>query len=242
MTVDYATADGSAAAPGDYAAGSGTAHLQPGPDREADHRRRQRRHHRRDDRDLHRQPLQPVERDHRRHRHRHRHDHQRRRPPHAVDRKRHRDRGQLRHCQRRLRGHPSAASSSTVTVDYSTFDGSAVAPGDYVAASGTLTFTAGQTAKQIVVAVKGDTAERDQRDLHGQPGQSDERDHLRNRNRDGDDHERRRSSHALDQQRHACRGQLRDDQLHVHGHPLRRQRPARHGRLRNRGRLGDRAR
>jgi large repetitive protein len=51
----------------------------------------------------------------------------------------------------------SAASSSTVTVDYSTFDGAAVAPGDFVAASGTLTFTAGQTTKQIVVAVKGDT-------------------------------------------------------------------------------------
>jgi urease beta subunit len=51
----------------------------------------------------------------------------------------------------------SAASSSTVTVDYSTFDGSAVAPGDYAATSGTLTFTAGQTAKQIVVAVNGDT-------------------------------------------------------------------------------------
>jgi hypothetical protein len=51
----------------------------------------------------------------------------------------------------------SAASSSTVTVDYATFDGSAVAASDYVAASGTLTFTAGQTAKQIVVAVRGDT-------------------------------------------------------------------------------------
>jgi Calx-beta domain-containing protein len=44
-----------------------------------------------------------------------------------------------------------------VTVDYSTFDGSAAAPGDYASASGTLTFTPGQTAKQIVVAVKGET-------------------------------------------------------------------------------------
>jgi Calx-beta domain-containing protein len=51
----------------------------------------------------------------------------------------------------------SAASASTVTVDYSSFDGSAVAPGDYAATSGTLTFTPGQTAKQILVAVKGDT-------------------------------------------------------------------------------------
>ena len=51
----------------------------------------------------------------------------------------------------------SAASSSTVTVDYSTFDGGAIQPADYVATSGTLTFTAGQTSKQINVAVKGDT-------------------------------------------------------------------------------------
>jgi urease beta subunit len=51
----------------------------------------------------------------------------------------------------------SAVSASTVTVDYSTFDGSAAEPGDYVATSGALTFTPGQTAKQIVVAVKGET-------------------------------------------------------------------------------------
>jgi chitinase len=51
----------------------------------------------------------------------------------------------------------SAVSASTVTVDYATFDGSAVAPGDYAATSGTLTFTPGQTAKQIVVLVNGDT-------------------------------------------------------------------------------------
>ena len=50
-----------------------------------------------------------------------------------------------------------AASTNTVTVDYSTFDGSAVAPGDYAATSGTLTFTPGQTAKQISVPVNGDS-------------------------------------------------------------------------------------
>src|SRR6185295_13806959 len=51
----------------------------------------------------------------------------------------------------------SAPSANTVTVDYSTFDGSAVAPGDYGATSGTLSFAAGQTAKQVVVSVNGDT-------------------------------------------------------------------------------------
>ena len=50
-----------------------------------------------------------------------------------------------------------AASASTVTVDYSTFDGSAVAPGDYATTSGTLTFSPGQTVKQISVPVNGDT-------------------------------------------------------------------------------------
>src|SRR6478736_7743864 len=51
----------------------------------------------------------------------------------------------------------SAVSASTVTVDYATADGSAVAPGDYAAGSGTLTFSPGQTAKQVIVAVNGDT-------------------------------------------------------------------------------------
>ena len=51
----------------------------------------------------------------------------------------------------------SAASASTVTVDYTTVDGSATAPSDYTAQSGTLTFLAGQTSQSITVLVKGDT-------------------------------------------------------------------------------------
>lgn len=51
----------------------------------------------------------------------------------------------------------SAASSASVTVDYSTFDGTADQPGDYQAASGTLTFSPGQTNKAVIVAVNGDT-------------------------------------------------------------------------------------
>ena len=61
----------------------------------------------------------------------------------------------------------SAASSSPVTVDYATADGTAVSAGagmgtgrDYAATSGTLTFAAGQTEKTITVDVIGDrTAE-----------------------------------------------------------------------------------
>ena len=54
----------------------------------------------------------------------------------------------------------SAASSQTVTVNYSTADNSAVAPGDYTAVASTqLTFTPGQTSKDVTVAVVGDTTD-----------------------------------------------------------------------------------
>jgi hypothetical protein len=50
----------------------------------------------------------------------------------------------------------SAASGRTVTVDWTTVDGSASQPGDYAAASGTLTFVPGDANESIVVTVKGD--------------------------------------------------------------------------------------
>ncbi len=52
----------------------------------------------------------------------------------------------------------SAPSSQTVTVQYVTANGTAVAPGDYAAASGVLTFVPGETTRQLSVAVAGDTA------------------------------------------------------------------------------------
>lgn len=51
----------------------------------------------------------------------------------------------------------SASSGNTITVNYATANGSAIAPGDYVATSGTLTFSPGETPKQIVVQIVGDT-------------------------------------------------------------------------------------
>jgi hypothetical protein len=51
----------------------------------------------------------------------------------------------------------SKASGRTVTAHWATVNDSAVAPGDYVAASGTVTFTAGQTSKTVAVTVNGDT-------------------------------------------------------------------------------------
>jgi Ca2+-binding RTX toxin-like protein len=51
----------------------------------------------------------------------------------------------------------SAATEQTVTVEYDTADGTAQAPSDYAATSGTLTFAPGQTTKNVVVSVNGDT-------------------------------------------------------------------------------------
>jgi hypothetical protein len=49
-----------------------------------------------------------------------------------------------------------SASELPVSVNYSTADGTAKAGSDYLAAAGTLTFAAGETTKTITVQVKGD--------------------------------------------------------------------------------------
>jgi hypothetical protein len=51
----------------------------------------------------------------------------------------------------------STASGRTVWIDYATADGSAVAGADYVAASGSLSIAAGQTAKTVAVKIIGDS-------------------------------------------------------------------------------------
>ena len=51
----------------------------------------------------------------------------------------------------------SKASASTVTVNFATANGTALAGSDYLAKSGVLTFAPGQTSKTVVVQVKGDT-------------------------------------------------------------------------------------
>ncbi|PZP39842.1 MAG: endoglucanase [Azospirillum brasilense] len=52
----------------------------------------------------------------------------------------------------------SKAASGPVTLHYATADGTATAGSDYAAASGTLTFAAGETSKTISIAIAGDTA------------------------------------------------------------------------------------
>jgi large repetitive protein len=49
------------------------------------------------------------------------------------------------------------ASGRQVTVNYATADGTAIAPADYQARSGTLTFAAGQTSRPVNVPIVGDT-------------------------------------------------------------------------------------
>ncbi len=55
----------------------------------------------------------------------------------------------------------SRAASGALTVDYATSDGSAQAGADYTAASGTLTFQAGESSKTIEVAVLDDSHDDD---------------------------------------------------------------------------------
>ena len=59
----------------------------------------------------------------------------------------------------------SHASSRTVTVDYATQDGTAQAGSDYTAASGTLTFNAGDTSQTVQVTVLTDSEDESQETL-----------------------------------------------------------------------------
>jgi len=52
----------------------------------------------------------------------------------------------------------STAASGPVTVNYATANGTAEAGSDYVAGSGTLTFAAGQITRTVIVVINGDTA------------------------------------------------------------------------------------
>jgi hypothetical protein len=53
----------------------------------------------------------------------------------------------------------STPSASTVTVSFATADGTATAPGDYTASAGTLTFNPGDTSKTVNVAVNPDSVQ-----------------------------------------------------------------------------------
>jgi hypothetical protein len=50
-----------------------------------------------------------------------------------------------------------AAQSAPVTAGFATANGTAIAPSDYSASTGTVTFAPGETARTVTVQVKGDT-------------------------------------------------------------------------------------
>ncbi len=51
-----------------------------------------------------------------------------------------------------------AASANPITVDFATANNTAVAPGDYTAATGTVTFAPGDTSETVTVQTNDDTA------------------------------------------------------------------------------------
>ena len=154
VTVDYATANGTATAGSDYQAASGTLTIAAGQtsgtftvlvigDRLG-----------RAERDLRRQPEQPHQRRHRR------------RPGRSAPSST-TSRASASTTRAVTEGNTgtrpatftvslSAAYDVPVTVNYATANGTATAGSDYQAASGTLTIPAGQTSGTITVLVNGD--------------------------------------------------------------------------------------
>ena len=171
-----------------------------------------------------REPVEPHQRHDRRHRHRHR-DHQQRRHRCPPSRSRHRPRRPRATPERPSTScSPSRCPRTRRTRSPSTTPPSTARPPRRPTTppqSGTLTFAPGQTNQQIAVLVNGDTAERDQRDVHGQPVEPDQRHHRRHRHRHRDHHQRRRAADG-DHRRTGRdeRGQRRHDQLRVHRHAV----------------------
>ena len=128
VTVDFATADGTAPHPSTTPPRREPSRSPRGHGAD-DHVPVVQRPPRRDRRGVHGQPLEPDERDDRR-RNRRGHDH-RRRPAVALDQRRHGHRGRHRARQRDLTVALSAPSELNVTVDFATADGTATAPADY---------------------------------------------------------------------------------------------------------------
>ena len=65
--------------------------------------------------------------------------------------------GNIGTVQAKIKVTLSSASTSTVTVNYTTVDSTATAGSDYVAKSGKLKFNPGQTSKTISILINGDT-------------------------------------------------------------------------------------
>ena len=129
----------------------------------------------------------------------------------------------------------SAASGQTVSAAYATADGTAVAGADYTATSGTVSFAPGELDEDGHGADQRRRARRGGRDLHRQPGHSDQCDDPRWTRR-GDDHRQRCAADVVDQRRDGERGRRDGD---VHGEPERSERADCDGELCHSQRDGD---
>ena len=118
----------------------------------------------------------------------------------------------------------SNASGQTVTVAFATADGTAIAGADYTSASGTLEFTPGQLTRTITVPVTGDLLDEIDENFTVTLTNPVERvDHRRHRARDD---RRQRPDADPDHQRHdRGRGRLGHHRRDLHGHAERAERP-----------------
>ena len=135
---------------------SGHAEFRRRPDGEDGHRARQRRRARRDRTRRSRQPVERDERDDRRRNRASARSPTTTRCPSSRSTTSTVTEGNSGTVDATFTVSLSAPSGRTVTVDFATANGTATAPADYAAASGTLSFATGETTKTITVSVNGD--------------------------------------------------------------------------------------
>ena len=133
----------------------------------------------------------------------------------------------------------SAASGQAVTVDYATADGTAMAPADYTATAGTLSFPAGTTTRTVTRARHRRSPRRGERDVPRAPVEPG-RGAPRGRAGHGHDRRRRPRPRPLDRRRVGRGGRDGNDARHLHAVALGPERPGRERRRGDGGRHGDR--
>ena len=205
VTVNYATANGTAAPGRTTPPAIGHAHLRARRDHQDRHRAGHRRPARRGQRDLHRHPERRRPTPRIADAGRHRHDHRRRPDAHAVDQRRGGDRGQRGHHAGRLHGHALGRQRPDRDRDLRHDQRHGARPGRTSPPSpATLTFAPGDTTQTVDRRPSSATPSRGRRDLHRRAVGSGQRDHRR-RHRPGDHHQRRRRADPRDRRRHRGR-------------------------------------